>query len=567
MHKPAHKPKLQKEKNNTRLYIAIAAIVLAVLWAYSPAFKADFVNLDDPQDVTKNEHIRSLSFENTARLFYKPKSELYIPMVYLSYSIEYYFDQLNPQRYHADNILLHVINSLLLFWLLWLLFKNLLACVIITGLFALHPFHVESVAWVTERKDVLYTSFYLASIICYHFYSQKKEGKYYLLSLLLFVLSCMSKPMAITMPAVLLLYDYFYLKQRSWKMILNKLPFFAGTVVFTIVTLKLFPPSQESLFTNHYTAFDKLIMILYSLWFYLQKTLLPINLSAMYTYPEKTGGLLPVYFIICACLTLLLACFVAFSKYSNGLIKACSLFYVATISPVIQIFANTYTVTADRYSYVPTLGFLGIAAYIVHLAIEKQKIKETTAWVFVIVALLVCSIATYNRCEIWKDSFGLYGNIIERGQYTPAAYANYGDTYVNRGDNAKALSIFAEADKKYPNTAAVKNRYAWALDAVGRTNEAILQYEQCLLLDSTIVGTYINLGSAYLKSNRLGEALSCFKKATLLYPKDNTARYNLGYTYWLLNERDEAVRHFRKAAADNFQPAIDFLVRQNISPK
>ena len=551
-------------KSNHILYVAGFAIALAISLAFSSLYQADFVNIDDNEYVKKNERIKDISIESISSMFYSPGGDMYIPLVYLSYAVEYSFSEINPHLYHTDNVLLHIINSLLVLWLIWLLTKNLFASISISGLFALHPFHVESVAWLSERKDVLYAMFFLASIICYHFFSQKKQNKYYLFSLLLFLLSCMSKPMAITLPAVLLIYDYFYLKQHSWKILINKIPFLLIALAVAFVTIKMIDLSFKKELDINYTILDRALLVLYSISFYIQKTLLPVNLSAMYTYPEKTGALLPLYYIFCALLMLLMG-YIALSKYCGASVKACFLFFLITIFPVLQFLPNTFTITADRYSYIPVLGIFGIVVYYADKLIQQKRISEKSAWKVMVVILITLSVATYNRSKVWANGISLYSDIVAKGQYKDFAICALGDLYDKNGEPLKALAVYQHADSVYPDRNGVKLRYAASLAEAWQYDKAIQQYLRCLALDSNVIGAYVNLGDAYLKTGKKEEALQILLKGHRLFPENNTCLYNIAYAYWSMENNSEAIKYFRIAAANKFQPAIDFLNRHNIS--
>ena len=550
-----------KFSKNSSLYLSAVIITVAILFAYSPVFKANFVNFDDNAYVVKNDSIKNLSWQTTAKFFYAPTHEIdiYIPLVFLSYSIEYYFSQLDPHRYHTDNVLLHILNSLLVLWLVWLLTKNILASVSIAGLFALHPLHVESVAWIAERKDVLYAAFYLGALISYHYYSHTKQQKYYIFCLLLFVLSCFSKAMAITLPAVLLLYDYYYSKQRSWKMVLKKIPFFIVSVLFVGVTLLLMDVSKKQVYTNGFNQFDDLVMVLHNIFFYIQKLALPIQLSAIYFYPVKSGAVLPVYYLGCAVLALIAIWFIGFSQYSTTLVKACFLFFMVTILPVLQFFHNTYTPTADRYSYLPALGLFGILAYWLNKEVAGGTLNKNSAWVGAMAVLLLLSVATRDRCSVWANSIAFYSDITAKGQNKDFVMGNLADAYIDNGEYKKAEEVLVQANALYPNEMVLLNRYAWLMAADKRYDIAIEKYKYCLLLDSTLDGTYINLGEVYLKTGQPDSALKIYERAIRLFPHNLVLIYNTGYTYFTLNKKEEASRYMRFAAKNNFEPAVNFL--------
>ena len=547
------------------IYIAGISIALVISLAFSSLYHADFVNIDDYKYINENEHIKDMSIEGLAKIFYAPGPGLYIPIVYLSWAVEYSISGLDPHRYHTDNVLLHIINSLLVLWLVWLLTKNLFASVSMAGLFALHPLHVESVAWVSERKDVLYALFYLVSIICYHFYWQKNQRKYYWFCFILFLLSCMSKPMAISLPVVLLIYDYFYLKKRSWKILTGKIPFLLFFLFVGVVAVLTNPVSFSKNTGLNFTLLDRAILVLYSIAFYVQKSLLPVNLSAMYTFPEKTGALLPLYYIVCALFALLIAGFIALSKYSSTLVKACFLFFLVTIFPMLQFIPHTYTITADRYTYIPALGIFGIIVYYADKLIQQKRISERSAWITMVVILITLSIATYNRCKVWANGISLGSDIVKKGQYLDFAICSLGDLYKKNGEPLKALAVYQHADSLYPDRVAVKVRYADMLVKVGQYDKAIPQYLRCLTLDSTVTNIYVNLGDAYFNTGKKEEALNIFLKGLSLSPDDNGCLYNVGYTYLSMGNDSEAIKYFRKAALNKYQPAIDFFNKNNIS--
>jgi len=208
--------KLNLEMNKKyKILISIIALALITFISFLPSLKNGFVNWDDNKHITENHLIQSMSFKNIKKMFTNIYENLYQPLVFLSFSIEYYFFKLNPLYYHIDNLILHIINVLLVFWLFYLITNKVLSSFIIAILFGIHPLHVESVAWATERKDVLYTLFFLGSIISYVYHKNRDSdllpkrslSPYYYLSISLFILSLLTKSMAATLPFVLLLFN------------------------------------------------------------------------------------------------------------------------------------------------------------------------------------------------------------------------------------------------------------------------------------------------------------------------------------------------------------------------
>ncbi len=569
MKKEKNKPKSQTPApsgNPMASWRYIAAIVIALLTfiTYSPTYDAGFVRLDDQLYVHKNESIRELNAENIKKYFTASAgaTDMYTPLVYVTYAMEYASSGNNPATYHRDNVLLHVTNALLLFWLVWLLTANLTITTFIAGAFALHPFHVESVAWVSERKDVLYAAFFLGALITYHQYRTAGRKNKYWLSLILFILSCLSKSMAITLPAVLLLYDYFYEKRRDiTAMLMEKIPFFLVSMAFALVAIKLMDVSYDRSFLTGYNIFDRIVLALYGVSFYIQKTLLPTGLSAMYTYPAKAGALLPVQYLLGACVTMLAVWLFLFSRYTNHIVRGCFLFYLITIAPVLQLVPNTATITADRYSYIPACGIIGIIAWyaISYARRIRADIKRELATTAAI--LLALSVTAYARTTVWKDSIVFYNDIIGKGYYRDFAFTELGDAYDEIGDHITATAIFKRGDSLYKDNVAIKARYAAALAADKKYDQAIQYYRRCLELDSTAEGVYVNLGDALLKTDKTREAIEVLTTGYRMYPQNYTCLYNLAYAYWKLGDNASAITYFSIAARAGFQPAIDFAQR------
>ena len=213
------------------LIVSMTAIV------YYPSLNNGFINWDDNEYVGANMNIRSISWENIKDNFTSPYYGNYIPFTTLTYAVEYRLAKLNPRAYHATNLILHLFNCMLVFWFIYLFCGKEYVALIVALLFGIHPLHVESVAWVSERKDVLYSFFFLSSLISYTRYLKEKKVSYWSLSLLLFAASCLSKPMAVTLPLVLFLIDYLLHQKVEIKTLLLKIPFISISLIFGIISL------------------------------------------------------------------------------------------------------------------------------------------------------------------------------------------------------------------------------------------------------------------------------------------------------------------------------------------
>jgi len=244
-------PEKNKNANYTKNVSICLSVVVAILTciAFLPGLENGFVDWDDPAYLTENQDIFSLSSENIIKIFTSSYNASYVPLTLFTFALEYFFANLNPFLYHLTNLVLHILNTLLVFWFVSLIVgrtswyvpgrAGLIIVPFLSALFfGIHPTRVDSVAWITERKDVLYTLFYFGSLIAY-FYFQKKERNplYYVISLFLFILSLFAKPMAVTLPVIFLLLDFFEKKHIGFRMIWEKAPFFALSLIFGIINL------------------------------------------------------------------------------------------------------------------------------------------------------------------------------------------------------------------------------------------------------------------------------------------------------------------------------------------
>ena len=255
-----------QKKINFRTCIAICFIVIITFIVFFPSFKCGFTNWDDEDYVTKNSLVVS-NFIHVKEIFKTPVLLNYHPITMLTFALNYQFGKLNPVGYHLWNVLLHVLNTILVFVFIFIFTKrNLLMATIVALFFGIHPMHVESVAWVSERKDVLYVFFFLAALISYLYYKEKGKPIWYSITLLLFILSCLSKAMAVVFPFVLILIDYYTADSISqiaiWKRktSIDKIPFFLISLVFGITAYVIQHNGKAMEFMNHFTSFQRLVL-------------------------------------------------------------------------------------------------------------------------------------------------------------------------------------------------------------------------------------------------------------------------------------------------------------------
>ncbi|MDD4004451.1 MAG: hypothetical protein PHW69_04520 [Elusimicrobiaceae bacterium] len=436
-----------------RDFIIKCGLALAVMLGSAAAMWPSAGNgfaWDDLAYVTANDHIRDLSPAGIRNMFARTHFGLYKPVTMLSFAVNYRFSGLNPRPYHITNIMLHAANAALVFTLILLLTQNSMTAFACAALFGVHPMHVESVAWIAERKDMLYAFFFLLASILYIRYAKTRGRTAYAGSLACFGISLAAKPMGITLPAALFVYDYLLDRGFDKKLAAEKAPYALIAALFGAATLLLLDSSGQ--LGSTFSLADRTLFTFYGLKFYIGKLLVPLNLSAMYPFPMKSGGALPLDYWLSP--VTVIGCLILLAKYFRGnhIVMAGAAFYIITISPVLQLFQVGPVVTADRYTYIPALGlFLPVSAYAASMLAElRAKNRRKAAVVFLACAGLAFSAlmhASRARCSVWTDD----------------------------------LTLFSDAAVKHPAFSTLK-RYGVTLGALGRTEEMLRVYEVAINL-------------------------------------------------------------------------------------
>ncbi|MCD4679414.1 MAG: hypothetical protein K8S00_03405, partial [Bacteroidales bacterium] len=366
---PKQKNKKQLQTSNLldtkrNRFIVMAIALLATFISFFPSLNNAIDIWDDQFYVITNDLIKDLSWDGIKNIFaFTPVVGNYHPLTVLSYTFEYALFEFNPVAYHLDNLILHLFNTLLVFIFIYKLSSRLWVAFIASILFGIHPLHVESVTWVSERKDVLYAFFFILGLISWMNFKKDGNRKYYFFAMGLFVLSCLSKGMAVTFSIVIILIDYLLAKKVTYKILIDKIPFLVISVFFGLIAIKVQGDSAAIGFTENdvYTASDKFFFANYSLFFYIKKMLLPFELSGLYPYPIKSGGPLPFIFYFSFPANLILVFLIFYSLKRTKKVMFGSLFFIVSIFPVLQILSVGSAIAADRYFYIASIGLFYLA--------------------------------------------------------------------------------------------------------------------------------------------------------------------------------------------------------------
>jgi Tfp pilus assembly protein PilF len=545
--------------------ILLITIIMGCFLCFKPLTRADFINYDDPDYVTKNALIKTLKSDRIAYYFTHKTTDLFVPLVFVSYALDFKIFGMNASGFHLTNILLHLLNVIFVFFLVRSLARNWFYPFIITALFAFHPLHVESIAWITERKDLLYSFFFLLAFFSWHKYRQKNKLSFLILSLCLFILSCLSKPMAITFPAAIVLYDHFYAKLPLLKNILRYLPFALVSLLFFYISVHFIDTSVRGSVNTGYSGVDKLFVPFYGLGFYLVKLCFPFYLSVIYPYAEKTGGMLPLTYLLSPLLVGFVCWFVFLSKRSSPEIKAGFLFFILSMLPVLQIIPNNFTVAADRYVYLPCLGLFFLAAFFIKRYSERRSPGSYTIPLFTVIVITTYASLTYIRTRVWNDSITLFSDVIAKYNNAEAAYHNRGVAYNAKGDFQSALPDLEKSVKLNPASADAWSNYGWTLSALRKYPDAINALEKSVSINPNVLRSQNDLGNTYGVTGRFDLALKHLLIAEKIEPDNPSLNNNIAYTYQQIGETDKAISYYQKAARLGLKEARELLMRNNLA--
>jgi tetratricopeptide (TPR) repeat protein len=497
---------------NRNTYFYLFLILLITLICFSPVFKNEFINFDDDKYILTNNIIKK---GNLGEIFSSYVVGNYHPFTILTYSIQYKLFGIKPGGYHAINLFIHMLNTVLVFYLVFYLTKKITPGLIASLLFGIHTIHVESVAWASELKDVLYTCFFLLSFIYYLRYSDGNRSKFYIISIVMFLFSLLSKAMAAPLPLLFLLADYLKERKWSWKLIKEKIPFLILSLVFGIIAIG----AQQSSDAFHDIMFfslpERFIIAGYCFIIYLLKIIAPLNLSAYYPYPPGSETALPGYFYAGFIAFILLASFIIYSKkFSRKLIFAFGFFLLTTLL-ILQILPVGGAMMADRYAYVPSIAVFYLAGIGFQKVLENKKYK-TPSVIFLVLISIFYATQTYSRCKIWNNSMTLWNDVISKYKNVPVAYNN-------RGILLKETTRYDEMLNDFSKAIALKTDFADAYNNRGnlynlqqKYKEAIEDFNKAIQLRPDMGELYNNRGISLYNSGRKSEGCNDFQKALQL---------------------------------------------------
>jgi Tfp pilus assembly protein PilF len=552
--------------DTARLRILIGMVLsMMVLISYWGVVENDFIGFDDPLYVTENLQVqKGLDRETAVWAFTTSQASNWHPLTWFSLMLDRELYGRNAAGYHWTNVILHLLGGLILFLALSRMTAAPWPSGLVAALFLIHPLHVESVAWVAERKDVLSGLFWMLGIWCYARYTERPGLVRYLWVILSFVCGMLSKPMVVTFPFVLLLLDWWPLRRRvggkaSWaRLVWEKIPLFLLSAAVSIITFLIQKENHAIAPLSAMPLGDRLANATVSYVAYLGKTFWPAGLSIFYPYygPPSLG-----YLLSALTLLILITVMAILLIHRRPYMLVGWLWYLGALVPVIGLVQVGSQAMADRYTYLPLVGAFIMAVWGFNDLLDGFRGRRAI-WSFVSATVVVILVfLTQIQVSYWKDTPTLFGRALRNTEKNFMAHQMLAEGMAKAGDPAGAERHYREAIRSRPSFKQAYNCLGHLLMIQGKQDEASRLLEKVLQIDPAYVPAMKNLGDVRMRQGSFGNALSLYQKAVLLGGDDPELLNNYGVALFFQGEKKEAVLKIHAALRQkpNYPEARDNL--------
>ncbi|PIR52851.1 hypothetical protein COU76_04370 [Candidatus Peregrinibacteria bacterium CG10_big_fil_rev_8_21_14_0_10_49_10] len=525
-----------------RKVLRVAGLLgLLLLFIYGASLSNGFVDWDDGLLIVENPIVHEFSFASVKEAFTTYDPELYIPLTLVSYQLTDLIAGMDPFLFHLGNLLLHILNAALVAWFAYLLTGKQWIAAVTSLLFAVHPLHTEAVAWASARKDVLSLFFFLLTLNAYLVFRCTKHRVWYRCSVLMLLLSLLSKVSAIATPLVLLLLDWREGRKIDREALLEKVPFFFLSFIFGVVAL-----GGKS--GNDHLLFAKVLIGSKAIVFYLQKLLFPTGLSVLYPFTEPIS-LHNIHLLIPFLVVMILSLLAWRLRTKNRNILFGWLFFLFTVLPSFSNFAKGLDTpsdiyfASDRYAYMPSVGLLFLAALLFHhlLSIRPKLVQGLVAATIVLFAF-----QAHAQSLVWKNSELLFTHVLAYYPNSHVAYNNLGSLRYRAGEREEALEYYRKSLAIRPNGMAYYNLGQYFTE-VHETEKAREAYRQALIYRPMDVKTLLNFAAMEIGTGEYQSAIHHLLRAKEIDDSLSALYYNLGVAYGKLGKREEALASLRRA--------------------
>ena len=580
-----------KREKKALITAAIVFIIVLNVVIFSPVLKGGFLHCwDDYLYIVNNTDIQKISLSHIHSIFTKFILGNYHPLTVFSFAIEYHFFGLNPQAYHTTNLILHILNCLLVFWFVLLLTRNVYVSSIVGVLFAIHPVRVESVAWISDRKDLLSAFFFLLTLIFYLYYTDRKQLKFYILSLLLYPLSLLSKASAVSLPFVLLLIEYLNNKKFKKSALIKKIPFFGIAGILGLVAIFARRSYQSQLQESFFSFYQKLSIAVHRLiFYYLFRFFSVAKLSYLKPYLFENSEEAVLFLVIAYVLLLIITFLIFLSAKRTKKVVFGSLFFFVTIFPALPVVILGYS--ADRFLYISSIGIFYMFAEGFIWLYQKNKRALRTLFLVVFASLIfLLSYTSYSHCKVWRNCLALTNYFINQYPSDPTVYLNRGLSYKDIGKYKEAIEDFSHAIginpnyldayiqrgevylylKQYSNgisdfTKAIEidpynpegfYKRGNAYYDIGDFKKAVEDFTSSIAIDSTHAEVYYNRGNCYARLGNHKNAVTDFSHSLKIDPTNVKAHYNRGVAFIILGKYSNAIKDFNIVLKKSHNPNV-----------
>ena len=553
------------EKNNIsrkQSILVILIIIAMVLYIYWPVQDYGFIYFDDDVYVTQNIHLQSgITTDGLRWAFTTTYFGLWNPLTWLSLMLDYRIFGLNAGGYHWTNVILHILNAVLLFFLLRILTGAEWRSAFVAALFAVHPINVESVAWIAERKNVLSTFFWMTTMLCYVWYAKRPGWKRYVPVLISFAMGLMSKPMLVTLPFVLLLIDYWPLnrtaiaieettghplnlkKEKISFLIMEKIPLFILSAIVIFLTIGA-PRTDQTIYT---TFAWRMGNVVFSYVAYLKNLFSPLDLHVYYL------SLSVPFWKLFACAVFLIFVTIFVCRYfkRHPYLPVGWFWYLGTFVPVIGFIQIADHTMADRYAYVPFIGIFMMIAWGGEKVFPKTVFLKKILIVLFILIIIFFAVTSRNQVNLWVDTVTLFENALEKDPNNHMAYQIIGQEMAKRGEYEKALKYFDMTLKIRPQFYPAYNNKAVVFQKIGKRHEALQNFEMSARIYKFSAETYFSIGFIYLEDGKFNQSIEYALKAIKIKP-DYQAAYDMaGIAFVEKGKIQEGIKYFEKSLRIN----------------
>lgn len=560
------------EKTRDRVYVLLTVMGLALvtLIAFEPVRHNQFINYDDDDYVTENAHVTGgLSRQSIMWAFSTSRASNWHPLTWLSHMLDCQLFGLESGWHHLSSLLFHIANTFLLFWVLRKMTGEVWPSAFVAAVFAVHPLHIESVAWVAERKDVLSSFFWMLTMAAYAWYSERPGIGRYILVFLALALGLMAKPMLVTLPAVLVLLDYWPLCRLRFKRggegralpvaepvavryrevllrraLGEKIPLFMLSLCSSVVTYIVQQSTGAVKAWESCPLNNRISNAVVSYLMYIVKMFYPTRLAIFYPLRLSIPRWQPVFSLVI--LTIVSVGVIYMGRRRRYLVVGW-LWYIGTLVPVIGLVQVGSQAMADRYTYLPSVGIFIIIAWASSEIFSKwrwRKMALGLSGAAVIGALVIC---TRLELRYWKNNFTLYERALAVTENNSLVLNNYGWMLYGDGRFDEAIVQLKKVERLTPSDPIVQKNLAETYLAVGQYDQAVSHFEKALELKPDWPGVYNNFGVALKEQGKIEQAIERWKKALALDAGQGNAHYNMGLAMGQRGNYDVAIYHFNQA--------------------